>query len=201
MAQNRSAGILAVDLSLSLCLSLSSLSIFLFSVSMCNSHFQVIDSKLIGLPALCHVMASAPTDTDADRDAEVRRQELKKLLADKRSLINGLLKPNPLKLAALPSIPAPQTQHNPAAWCLFKQKQKVKQKRTPLTLKHAVFQGQQAVLQLTWACRQAACLQKKVKHKRTLLTIKASLHHPDWSDLNKSKSCSCMSSPCPPKRG
>ena len=96
---------------------------------MCNSHFQVIDSKLIGLPALCHVMASAPTDTDADRDAEVRRQELKQLLADKRSLINGLLKPNPLKLAALPSIPAPQTQHNPAAWCLFKQKTKGQTKK------------------------------------------------------------------------
>ena len=96
---------------------------------MCNSHFQVIDSKLIGLPALCHVMASAPTDTDADRDAEVRRQELKKLLADKRSLITSLLKPNPLKLAALPSIPAPQTQHNPAAWCLFKQKTKGQTKK------------------------------------------------------------------------
>ena len=104
---------------------------------MCNSHFQVIDSKLIGLPALCHVMASAPTDIDADRDrdAEVRRQELKQLLAEKRSLIDGFLKPNPRKLAALPSIPAPQTQHNPAdpncrcACCLFKQKTKGQTKK------------------------------------------------------------------------
>ena len=94
-----------------------------------------------------------------------------------------------------------QTQTAGVPVACSNKKQKVKQKRTLLTLKHAVFQGQQAVLQLTWACRQAACLQKKVKHKRTLLTLKASLHHPDWSDLNKSKSCSCMSSPCPPKRG
>ena len=94
-----------------------------------------------------------------------------------------------------------QTQTAGVPVACSNKKQKVKQKRTLLTLKHAVFQGQQAVLQLTWARRQAACLQKKVKHKRTLLTLKASLHHPDWSDLNKSKSCSCMSSPCPPKRG
>ena len=98
---------------------------------MCNSHFQVIDSKLIGLPALCHAMASAPTDIDADRDrdAEVRRQELKQLLAEKRSLIDVFLNPNPCKLAAaLPSIHAPQTQHNPAC-CVFKQKTKVQTKK------------------------------------------------------------------------
>ena len=70
-------------------------------------------------------MASAPTATDA----EVRRRELKQLLADKRSLIkaHGVLQPT-VSLAALPSIPAPQTQHNPAC-CLFKQKTKGQTKK------------------------------------------------------------------------
>ena len=127
MAQNRSAGILAVDLSLSLSLSLSLFSLYL---SIFSFHVQFPFS---GDREACQhsVMAFALTATAA----EVRRRELKQLLADKRSLINGLLQPTPLKLAALPSIPAPQTQHNPAdpncrcACCLFKQKTKGQTKK------------------------------------------------------------------------
>ena len=101
-----------ISLSLFVSISLSSLSIFLFSVSMCNSHFQVIDRLACQHSVMASALQSALTDT------EVRCRELKQVLANKRSLIDDLLQPA--------SIPEPQkTQHNHAdpncrcGWCLF----------------------------------------------------------------------------------